>query len=502
MAHTVLDSEVARAIAIGVSQAPGVMAMFDREMRYIAVNRRWHEEFRLGTQDLVGRCHYEVFPEIPERWREIHQRALAGEALSSDMDVFSRADGELMHLSWRVDPWREADGRVGGLLISGSHVSEAERRRVAYELVERELMLPFEQYLLGCVIADWSGVVLRANARALAINGCRKEEIVGQPFELRIHADDRAAMRQEFARLRTGGCEMIQGRHREPRPDGSVAWVEHVASMMQGRDGALPAMVMFLRDVTDHLELEQRLRESDRIASLGMLGASLGHDMSNVLLPLSAHVNVIEAVVRREYPDAAISGSLRSMRDGIGYLQNLADGMHFLAADDAPRGDSDASCEGTAFREWWGVVEPMLRTVLPAAVCFEVDAAEGMPLIGMGAHDLTRSVLNLLVNARDAVRQRFGPDGRGASVSIEVKPCLRGRRRAVRICVRDNGAGMPESVRARACEPFFTTKPSGRGTGLGLATVRRAVELAGGELTIESVVGKGTNVSLVIPARR
>ena len=477
------------------------MAMFDREMRYVAVNRWWRETFQLGTQDLVGRSHYEIFPDIPERWREVHRRALAGEAISSDMDVFRREGGELLHGSWRVDPWREGDGRVGGILISGAAlVSEAERHRAAIELAERERSLLFEQRLLGCVIADWSGVVLRANARALAINGCSQEETVGQPFELRVHEQDRVAVREELVRLRTGGCESIHGRHREARPDGSVAWVEHVATMVTGREGTLPTMVMFLKDVTERLELERRLRESDRIASLGMLGASLGHDMNNVLLPLRAHVNAIEAAVRRDYPKATLAGAFASLRDGIGYLQNLADGMHYLAAD--PERD-EAPSEGSARTEvedWWQVVEPMFRTVVPPKAGLEVELAKRVPVVAMGAHDLTRTTLNLLRNARDAVRQRYGDDARGARVRVEVKPCVRGGRKSVKLTVRDNGSGMPESVRQRACEPFFTTKPSGLGTGLGLAAVRRAVDLAGGTMSIESEVGVGTSVELVIPA--
>jgi len=100
-----------------VENAPVAIGIFDRDMRYLAVSRRWLEDYRLGDVDLVGRAHYDVFPEIPERWREAHRRGLAGESLGELEDSFERADGQWQHARWALQPWREADGSVGGIVI-------------------------------------------------------------------------------------------------------------------------------------------------------------------------------------------------------------------------------------------------------------------------------------------------------------------------------------------------------------------------------------------------
>jgi PAS domain S-box-containing protein len=97
--------------------APSAIAMFDREMRYMLATRRWIEDYGLGDADVIGRSHYEIFPEISEEWRALHQRTLAGETLSRDRDPFPRLDGAVDYVRWRNVPWRTAKGEVGGVIM-------------------------------------------------------------------------------------------------------------------------------------------------------------------------------------------------------------------------------------------------------------------------------------------------------------------------------------------------------------------------------------------------
>ncbi len=115
---------------------PAAIAILDRELRYLAVTRRWLEDYRLGDQELIGRSHYEVFPEIPEEWRAILRRGLAGERLSREEDRFKRADGSVDWVRWSIHPWYEPDGSLGGIMLFTELITE--RKRTWEELRRRE----------------------------------------------------------------------------------------------------------------------------------------------------------------------------------------------------------------------------------------------------------------------------------------------------------------------------------------------------------------------------
>ncbi|MBE7421465.1 MAG: PAS domain S-box protein [Zoogloeaceae bacterium] len=107
-----------------VQYAPAAIAMFDRDMRYLAWSRRWSEDYGLGGRELAGRSHYEIFPEIPQRWRDIHRRCLAGATESSEADPFVRQDGRTQWLKWIVLPWHRPDGGIGGIAVFSEDITE------------------------------------------------------------------------------------------------------------------------------------------------------------------------------------------------------------------------------------------------------------------------------------------------------------------------------------------------------------------------------------------
>lgn len=170
-----------------IEHAPAGLAIFDRDMRYLSVSRRWLRDYGLNDRDLTGRCHYEVFPEIGEAWKEAHRRGLAGEALRAEADPFQRADGSVQWLRWEIHPWHDSSGQVGGIVIFSEDITERKRAEEALKSAHDDL----EQK-----------VTERTWELAAALNDLRKEssnriqalEALREQEQLLIHQGRLAAM--------------------------------------------------------------------------------------------------------------------------------------------------------------------------------------------------------------------------------------------------------------------------------------------------------------------
>jgi len=159
-----------------VQHAPVALAMFDREMRYVAVSRRWLEDYDLAGREIIGQSHYEVFPDVPERWKEAHQRGLAGERQRADEDRFDRADGKVQWIRWEIIPWRAGEGSVGGIVLFAEDVTQRKETKERLRLAANV----FTGVREGIVITDRTGTILDVNDAFSRISGYAREEVVGK----------------------------------------------------------------------------------------------------------------------------------------------------------------------------------------------------------------------------------------------------------------------------------------------------------------------------------
>lgn len=252
---------------------------------------------------------------------------------------------------------------------------------------------------------------------------------------------------------------------------------------------------------TRQLELSQeQLRMADRLASIGTLAAGLGHDMNNVLLPVRARLNALVAL--GDAGDLPSDGRkhVEEIQKSVAYLQQLADGLHFLTLDPDTEVDARGGGGATDLTYWWSQAGALLSKAVPKHVRVSSSFPSDLPQAAIASHGLTQAVLNLVVNAGESIPPTNERKRKRASVRISGALIRDADSRWIRLSVADNGTGMTDEVKRRAFEMFFTTKPRGLGTGLGLALVRKVTEAAGGRVEIESELGKGTTVTMVVPA--
>jgi len=242
-----------------IEHAPAALAMFDREMRYLAASRRWRTDFGLEDQELTGRCHYEVFPEIGEELREVHRRGLAGEVIRAEQERFDRADGSTQWLRWEVRPWHDSSGATAGILIFSEDITARELAMSALAESEAHYRALAETTFDWIWEVDPSARYTFVSPRVTELLGYTPEEVLGRtPFDLMSEVEAArvaaafgaaAARREPFAALEN------VNRHR----DGRLIVLESSGVPFFGPAGEFRGYRGMDRDITARKQAERRL---------------------------------------------------------------------------------------------------------------------------------------------------------------------------------------------------------------------------------------------------
>ncbi len=308
-----------------------------------------------------------------------------------------------------------------------------------------------------------------------------------------IGADDRAALRAYLDALAPGETA-VPVTVRAATPGGLVRHLEVVASNHTD-DPALAGYVLNVRDVTEREALEARLHESQKLEGIGRLAGGVAHDFNNLLTAIISNCELLETD-----PAAAgqVAEEVRDIRRAADRAAELTRQLLQFARRQfiAPR--------VLLVEAVLAQVERLLKRVLTEHIVLSLDVRGGPLRIKADPTQLDQVILNLVVNARDAM-----PRGGYLSITARPRELAEGDRRReggfpagryVEIKVTDTGVGMPTEVQSHIFEPFYTTKGVGEGTGLGLATTYGIVRQLGGQITVESEVGRGSTFTILLPA--
>lgn len=247
-----------------VRRAPAAIAMFDRDMRYLFASQRYLEDYRLPYNDLVGRVHYDVFPDVPRHWKDIHQRCLAGATERAESEPFARADGTVDWVNWEIYPWTEPSGDIGGLILHSEVVTE---RRGLQDALTRtdEFYRTILEDVPGLICRYRpDGVITYVNQKYCEYFGKQREEIIGNTILHRIAVDDRDRVSSAIRKLGEG-ASAVTVQHRVPFPSGETRWQEWVDRRIGDEDGNFVEIQSTGRDITEQKQAEDRLRLADLI---------------------------------------------------------------------------------------------------------------------------------------------------------------------------------------------------------------------------------------------
>jgi PAS domain S-box-containing protein len=481
-----------RAVADSASDA---IIVADGEGRIVYWNRAAVESFGYDVRALHELRFTDLIPEATSVV-EFAQTAHTGEVPSSGpvLEVMAyRRDGSAFPVELTVSrSWKQDDRRFFSAVVRDL----TERRQAEAALRESEARFrgTFEQAAVGIAHLDMEGRYLRANQRLADMLGYSVDELLTMRFQDVTAPDDLAdsvALRDELA---AGKRDMARLEKRYLRKDGRQLWAMLTVSAARDATGVVRHLITVVEDVTAQQQLREQLHQAQKMEAVGRLAGGVAHDFNNLLTIIRGEAELALEDVREATPLRESLVEIKKASDRAAILtgrllafsrkqivEKRVLGLNALVAD----------------------AETMLRRLLEASIRIELDLQAEHDLVDADPSQLEQVLVNLVVNARDAM-----PHGgtltvmtRTVQLDEEYVAAHPGASAGphVLLAVSDTGIGMDDDVKRHLFEPFFTTKPRGQGTGLGLATCFGIVKQSGGYVGVYSEPDIGTTMNVFLP---
>ena len=463
-------------LAKQIDRIPLATVSFDLAGRVVTWNERAEALFGWTAEEVIG----EPNPIVPAGERgqsdELLARIRRGERLNGIEVARHARDGSLLELCLYSAPLSKT--RTVVLYDDIRERKQAERERDHAQSRYRNLIesLPVVTYIDR--VDDHASNVY-TSPQVVEMLGWPLADWQSDPhlFEKIIHPDDRERV---LAAVITANAThaRFDAEYRLRHREGHHVWVRDQSTILD--DGDEPFARGFLLDITEQKRLEEQLRQAQKMDALGQFAGGIAHDFNNLLTGIGGYADLAAATTEH---DTVVARCLDGIRTAAGEAAALTSRLLAFSRRNVPERrlvDVNAIVRDAA---------AMLERLIRADVRVNLALMHPLPAVAGDLAQLKQVVLNLALNARDAMPE-------GGTLTIETTLAAE----SVILRVRDSGIGMNSETRVRALEPFFTTKPEGEGTGLGLSLVYSVVDGLGGRLTIESAVGLGTIVEIALPA--
>jgi len=501
---------------------PGLVFAADTAARNTYTNQRFQDFTGMSSEALLGYGWKQVLhPNDAGRADALWDAAIrSGQNYEAEYR-FRRADGTWHWFLVRAAPLRGPDGQIEswhGVCLDIDrivHSREAQARQeaeLARLVAQRTAALAasergFRLLVNGVVdyaiiMLDREGRVTQWNAGAERHKGYRAEEIIGQPFARFFTEEDRAAGLPERI-LRTALREgHYEGANCHVRKDGSRFWGHETVDRILDESGMLVGFARITRDITAERkarqeleETQQRLAQAQKMEAVGQLTSGIAHDFNNLLQAVTGNLDLARSAVARGKPER-INRLLDNAGRAIERGARLTGQLLTFSRRQTLRAERVLPSSLVAD------MGDLIRRAVGETIGVETTAEPGLWHATIDPAQFESAVLNLVINARDAMprggrlalRMTNVTLDAAASAELDVPP-------GAYVCldVADTGTGMTPEVLARMFEPFFTTKEVGKGSGLGLAQVHGFVRQSGGAVRVRSTLDQGTVVSLLFP---
>jgi len=486
-------SEARFSLLTAIAAAP--ILLLTPALEVFEINDEAEAVYGRRRANLVGRDYFAALD--PERIGGLTESdfdaVLAGRTVRGVEGVVRRPDGSERALLWNASRLLDSAGRVLGIVAVAQDVTE--RRQVEEALREREARLSsiIATAPDAIITIDGRGTIQSFSIAAEKMFGYEAGEVIGRNIKMLMPNPYRDRHDGFLARYRRTGEKRIIGTGREveaQKKDGSVFPME--LAVGEVKVGGTRIFTGFIRDLSARARMEAELRQAQKMEAVGQLTGGVAHDFNNLLTVIMGNLEMLG--------DRVVSAAEREL---VGEAQEAAELGAQLAGRLLAFGRRQAlSPKPIQLSALVKDMVVLLYRSLGETVRIETRLAQDLPLTLADPGQVENALLNLAINARDAMPQGGLLTIETATVELGVEDAVYTEihpGRYVMLAVIDTGIGMPPEVAERAFEPFFTTKQAGLGSGLGLSMVYGFVRQSGGAVRLESAPGRGTTVRMFLP---
>jgi PAS domain S-box-containing protein len=378
------------------------------------------------------------------------------------------------------------------LVFVSSQIAMAIERKQAEEKLLK-LSRAVEQSSASVVITDLDGKIEYVNPKFTQLTGYTSTEAIGQNPRILKSGEKLAAEYKQMWEIIKSGKEW-QGEFHNKKKNGELYWESASISPIKDASGKITHYLAVKEDITEKKSLEAQLLRSQRIESIGTLAGGIAHDLNNVLAPILLSVEYFRKLINDETGIRTLDILEASAKRGTDIIKQV---LTFARGVEGEKGI-------VQLKHLISEMENIIKETFPRSIQSDLKIAKDLWTINGEATNLHQVLLNLCVNARDAmpnggrlklVAENIEIDESFTKLHLDAKPG-----RYVVLTVADTGTGIPKEILSRIFDPFYTTKPIGKGTGLGLSTVHAIVKSHGGFINVYTEVGKGTTFKAYLPA--
>jgi PAS domain S-box-containing protein len=477
---------------------PVALHAMDGSGRMLSANKYWTLLLGFDQEEVVTKSFSEFLPteSRSKLVTTIYPRYLVtGECIDEEIQML-RKDGTHVTVLLSMIAHR---GEKGRLQRSICKIEDVTARRVAEMAVTRgdkRFRGAFDAAFHGLVLVSTSGTIEQANVAARDFLARQDVEDWSQGFDELLHKDDRGLFLNGMRQLLADEIKSLQLDLRYMRPDGKVAHGTTAVSLVKDDNNQTEQLIVQIADSTEKKTIDERLLKAQKMEAIGQLTGGLAHDFNNLLTIIIGNLQLLDGKM------AGDDKANARMREAIDAAQRGSDLTRQLLAVAKKQ---DLEPRDVGINALVRGMEPLIARTIGEQVELRVTTMEDEPHALIDPSQLESAILNLAINARDAMPK-------GGRISIETQAAYLDSHYAERnpgvasgnyvlVAVSDTGTGMSTELLEKVFQPFFTTKPIGKGTGLGLSMVYGFIKQSGGHIAVYSELGHGTSIKMYLPRR-